>query len=123
MSRIEHHGAFGILFYYIIYIIWSGSLILPSYYFNAILYFSILPDFDAIYYIIKGKGRLKSFDEFLNGVVVVGQRLVLYHVSDLWRELDQFGIGDEFIHLIGVCRQYEYILIPRENERWAAYGL
>lgn len=64
MSRIEHHSAFGILFYYIIYIIWSGSLIIPSYYFNALVYFSILPDFDAIYYLIKGKGRLKLTMEY-----------------------------------------------------------
>ena len=59
MSRLEHHSAFGILFYYLIYIIWTGSFIIPSYYFHAIIYFSILPDFDAIYYFIKSKGRLK----------------------------------------------------------------
>ena len=59
MSRLEHHSAFGILFYYLIYIIWTGSFIIPSYYFHAIVYFSILPDFDVIYYFIKSKGRLK----------------------------------------------------------------
>ncbi|KKN21425.1 hypothetical protein LCGC14_0925460 [marine sediment metagenome] len=64
MSRLEHHSAFGILFYYLIYIIWTGSFILPSYYFNAILYFSILPDFDAIYYFFKSKGRLKLTMEY-----------------------------------------------------------
>lgn len=64
MSRIEHHGAFGILFYYVIYIIWTGTLIVPSYYFNAIVYFSLLPDFDGIYYFIKCKGRLKLTMEY-----------------------------------------------------------
>ena len=64
MSRIEHHSAFGILFYYVIYIIWTKSLVLPSYYFNAIVYFSLLPDFDAIYYFFKGKGRLKLTMEY-----------------------------------------------------------
>ncbi len=64
MSRLEHHSAFGILFYYIIYIIWTQSLIVPSYYFNAIVYFSLLPDFDAIYYFFKSKGRLKLTMEY-----------------------------------------------------------
>ncbi|MHA2008646.1 MAG: metal-dependent hydrolase [Promethearchaeota archaeon] len=64
MSRIEHHSAFGVLFYYLIYIIWTRSLILPSHYFNAIIYFSLLPDFDAIYYFFKSKGRLKLTMEY-----------------------------------------------------------
>ena len=64
MSRLEHHSAFGILFYYLIYIILTGSFILPSFYFNAIVYFSILPDFDAIYYFFKSKGRLKLTMEY-----------------------------------------------------------
>jgi len=64
MSRIEHHSAFGVLFYYIIYIIWTRSLIVPSHYFNAIIYFSLLPDFDAIYYFFKSKGRLKLTMEY-----------------------------------------------------------
>lgn len=64
MSRLEHHSAFGILFYYLIYIIWTRSLIVPSYYFNAIVYFSLLPDFDAIYYFFKSKGRLKLTMEY-----------------------------------------------------------
>ncbi|KKK44029.1 hypothetical protein LCGC14_0708500 [marine sediment metagenome] len=64
MSRIEHHSAFGFLLYYLIYIIWTRSLIVPSYYFSAIIYFSLLPDFDAIYYFFKGKGRLKLTMEY-----------------------------------------------------------
>ena len=64
MSRIEHHSAFGILIYYLIYIIWTRSLIVPSYYFNAIVYFSLLPDFDVIYYFFKSKGRLKLTMEY-----------------------------------------------------------
>jgi len=64
MSRIEHHSAFGILFYYIIYIIWTKSLILPTHYFNMIIYFSLFPDFDAIYYFLKSKGRLKLTMEY-----------------------------------------------------------
>ncbi len=64
MSRLEHHSAFGILFYYIIYVVWTRSFIVPSYYFSAILYFSILPDFDAIYYFFKSKGRLKLTMEY-----------------------------------------------------------
>ncbi len=64
MSRIEHHSAFGILFYYVIYIIWTKSLVLPSYYFNAIVYFSLLPDFDAIYYFFKSRGKLKLTMEY-----------------------------------------------------------
>lgn len=64
MSRLEHHSAFGILLYYLIYIIWARSLIVPSYYFNVIVYFSILPDFDAIYYFFKSKGRLKLTMEY-----------------------------------------------------------
>jgi len=64
MSRIEHHSAFGVLFYYLIYIIWTRSLIMPSYYFNAIIYFSLLPDFDVIYYFFKSKGRLKLTMEY-----------------------------------------------------------
>ena len=59
MSRIEHHSAFGLLIYYILYVMWTGSLIIPSYYFIAIIFFSIFPDFDAIYYFIKNKGRMK----------------------------------------------------------------
>jgi len=64
MSRIEHHSAFGILIYYLIYIIWTRSLILPSYYFSRIVYFSLLPDFDVIYYFVKSKGRLKLTMEY-----------------------------------------------------------
>lgn len=64
MSRIEHHGAFGLLIYYIIYVMSTGSLIIPSNYFHAIVYFSVLPDLDAIYYFIKSKGRLKLTMEY-----------------------------------------------------------
>ena len=64
MSRIEHHSTFGILIYYILYIIWTGSLIIPNFYFIIIIYFSILPDFGAIYYFIKSKGRLKLTMEY-----------------------------------------------------------
>jgi hypothetical protein len=59
MSRIEHHSAFGLLIYYSIYVIWTGTFIVPSYYLNIIVMFSILPDFDTIYYFLKAKGRLK----------------------------------------------------------------
>ncbi len=37
---------------------------MPSYYFNVIIYFSLLPDFDAIYYFLKSNGRLKLTMEY-----------------------------------------------------------
>ena len=64
MSRIEHHSAFGILFYYIIYIFWTRTFIVPNYYFNLVFFFSILPDFDVVYYFFKGRGKLKLTMEY-----------------------------------------------------------
>jgi len=37
---------------------------MPTHYFNAVIYFSLLPDFDAIYYFLKSKGRLKLTMEY-----------------------------------------------------------
>jgi hypothetical protein len=37
---------------------------MPTHYFNAAIYFSLLPDFDAIYYFLKSKGRLKLTMEY-----------------------------------------------------------
>jgi len=64
MSRTEQHAAFGFLIYYSIYILWTGSFIMPSYYISAIIFFSICPDFDAIIYFIKKRGKFKLNTEF-----------------------------------------------------------
>jgi len=64
MSRTEQHAAFGFLIYYSIYILWTGSFVMPSYYISAIIFFSILPDLDAIVFYIRKRGKFKLDTEF-----------------------------------------------------------
>lgn len=64
MSRTEQHAAFGFLIYYFIYILWTGSFIMPSYYISMIIFFSICPDFDAIVFYIRKRGKFKLDTEF-----------------------------------------------------------
>jgi len=59
LSRTEQHCAFGFLIYYLIYILWTGTYILNKYLIFLIVFFSIVPDLDSIYYYIKLKGKIE----------------------------------------------------------------
>ncbi len=47
MSRIDQHSAYGFLIYYLIYVLWTGTLLMESYLVFLIVFFSMCPDIDA----------------------------------------------------------------------------
>ncbi len=49
MSRIDQHSAFGFLMYYLIYILWTGSLLIEPELVGLIALFSMVPDLDVFY--------------------------------------------------------------------------
>ncbi len=55
MARFEQHSSFAFLVYYLIYILWKGTFILPVSLTLLIVIFGSLPDFDAIYLLFKKK--------------------------------------------------------------------
>jgi len=78
MSRTEQHAAFGFLIYYAIYILWTGSFIMPSYYISSIIFFSICPDFDAIVFYIRKRGKFKLDTEFQHHYNSIAHYPLLY---------------------------------------------
>jgi len=78
MSRTEQHAAFGFLIYYFIYILWTGSFIMPSYYISMIIFFSILPDLDAIVFYIRKRGKFKLDTEFQHHFSSIAHYPLLY---------------------------------------------
>jgi len=78
MSRTEQHAAFGFLIYYSIYILWTGSFIMPSYYISMIIFFSICPDFDAIVFYIRKRGKFKLDTEFQHHFNSIAHYPLLY---------------------------------------------
>jgi hypothetical protein len=62
LSRLDQHSAFGFLFYYLIYIIWTGRVIMDFYAVFLIVFFSMCPDLDIFYGGAK-KGGLQQLDE------------------------------------------------------------
>ena len=78
MSRTEQHAAFGFLIYYSIYILWTGSFVMPSYYISSIIFFSICPDFDAIVFYIRKRGKFKLDTEFQHHFSSIAHYPLLY---------------------------------------------
>jgi len=78
MSRTEQHAAFGFLIFYPIYILFTGSLIMPSYYISSIIFFSICPDFDAIVFYFKKRGKFKLDTEFQHHFSSIAHYPLLY---------------------------------------------
>ena len=78
MSRTEQHAAFGFLIYYFIYILCTGSFVMPSYYISSIIFFSICPDFDAIVFYIRRRGKFKLDTEFQHHYNSIAHYPLLY---------------------------------------------
>ncbi|MHA1146750.1 MAG: hypothetical protein ACTSR8_00730 [Promethearchaeota archaeon] len=59
MARTEHHGAYGFLIYYIIWMIFfgNGDWIMPRYLTFLVVLCGMLPDADALYYLAKNRGK------------------------------------------------------------------
>jgi hypothetical protein len=64
MSRPEQHGAYSLIIYYIIFVIWKKTFILPSLLTLLIIFFGIFPDFDTLYWIIKNRKAKNSGTEY-----------------------------------------------------------
>lgn len=64
MSRPEQHGAYSLIIYYIIFVIWKKNFILPSTLMLFIIFFGIFPDFDTLYWLIKNRKAKKSGTEY-----------------------------------------------------------
>jgi len=57
MARTEAHAAYGFLTYYLIYIIWMGTFLMPRYLTFLACFFGIFPDLDAVYWVIKKRDK------------------------------------------------------------------
>jgi len=66
MARIDQHGAYAFLLYYLIWIIFfrTDSLIIPSPLMFLVILFGICPDFDGIYYAFKHRDQEKIDTQF-----------------------------------------------------------
>lgn len=61
MSHIFQHSAVGFLIYYIIHSIWAKTLIIPGYLVMLIVFYSIFPDLDAIFWYLKNRKKKLNF--------------------------------------------------------------
>ena len=66
MARIEHHAAYAFLIYYGIWLLFfsEGSWIMPRYLTFLAVISGMVPDFDAIYYLLKNQGSKKIGTKF-----------------------------------------------------------
>ncbi|MFW9946790.1 MAG: hypothetical protein ACFFDX_08170 [Candidatus Odinarchaeota archaeon] len=64
MSRPEQHGAYSLIIYYVIFMIWKKTFILPPLHTFLIILFGIFPDFDTLYWIIKTHKSKNSGTEY-----------------------------------------------------------
>jgi len=106
MSRTEQHAAFGFLIYYIIYILFTGSFIMPSYYISSIIFFSICPDFDAIVYYVRKRGKFKLDTKFQHHFSSVAHYPLLYIPFIIMFIINVFMGSDPIISVIPVIGIY-----------------
>ncbi len=59
MARIEHHCSYAFLIYYIIYLLWKGPEV-PGWTILLVIFFSLFPDLDTIYWLIKEDGKIDT---------------------------------------------------------------
>ncbi|NVM45442.1 MAG: hypothetical protein HWN79_11050 [Candidatus Lokiarchaeota archaeon] len=106
MSRTEQHAAFGFLIYYFIYILFTGSFIMPSYYISSIIFFSICPDFDAIVFYLKKRGKFKLDTEFQHHFSSVAHYPLLYTPFIILFIMNVFRGSDPLISVVPVIGIY-----------------
>jgi len=106
MSRTEQHAAFGFLIYYSIYILWTGSFIMPSYYISVIIFFSILPDLDAIVFYIRKRGKFKIDTNFQHHFSSIAHYPLLYIPFILMFIINIFFGSNPLISVIPVIGIY-----------------
>ena len=59
MARIEHHSSYAFLLYFLVYLVWKGTII-PGWAVFLILFAGLFPDLDTIYWIFKKKGKMNT---------------------------------------------------------------
>lgn len=75
---MDQHAIFGFWLYLPFYFIFTGSFNLDSTAFSLIFFYSMLPDFDSIYYFFKSRGKIQLNEKFQHHYKSIAHYPLLY---------------------------------------------